>query len=342
MKFRGSNLTVLSTLNLGSRFVDRIKKTAPAAKVFYSTDEQEIQNLIEGAQVVLGYRISREAFRNAKNLKWIHTPAAGADPLLFPEIVKSAVTVTCSRGIYGVPLAEHAFALILSFTRNLVQFGKDQSKCDWSGHVEITEDMEAYPRRCRVDELKGKTIGIVGLGNSGKEVAKRGKCFGMKVIAIESKRIKCPNYVDRLLAPNQLRYLLQNSDFVVICVPLTNATRNIIGEEELKIMKNTSYLINIARGPVVKENSLIKALKEGWIKGTGLDVFDQEPLSPESELYSLRNVIITPHMGGATPYLPDRVVESFCRNLTRFIRGKSLINVVHKSSLGKESGKLEK
>jgi len=181
-----------------------------------------------------------------------------------------------------------------------------------------------------VDELTGKTLGVLGLGNVGMELSFRGKCFGMEVIAVDRRVVRRPSYVDEVMGLWGLDTLLAKSDYLVITVPLTSSSKHMIGERELRLMKSNAYIINISRGPVVEEKALVKALKEGWIAGAGLDVFEKEPLPMDSELWDLENVIITPHISGGTPRYAERLADIFCENLSRFLEGKTLINLVDK------------
>jgi phosphoglycerate dehydrogenase-like enzyme len=180
--------------------------------------------------------------------------------------------------------------------------------------------------------LYSKTVGIVGLGSIGREVARLAKAFGMRVIATRRsvRQPKHTRYVDMLFPPDQLLQLLSDSDFVVLAVPLTSETYRFIGEAQLRSMKSTAYLINIARGNVIDEDILIRALEEHWIAGAGLDVFAIEPLPANSRLWELPNVILSPHVAGAMENYVERATEVFCENLTRYLKGRRLINVVDK------------
>jgi phosphoglycerate dehydrogenase-like enzyme len=213
---------------------------------------------------------------------------------------------------------------MLLFCRKLHFFVRDQAERKWERYGEGSVE--------QVEELSGKTIGVVGLGKIGNEVAKKAKCLGMRVIATKRNAdTPKPDYVDKLVYPKNLKELLAESDFVVLTLPLTRETERMIGEAQLKSMKKTSYLINVARGRIVQENRLIQALKEGWIAGAGLDTFESEPLPKNSELWSMKNVVITPHVAGSTPYYLERLTDIFCENLDRFIHNKTLINVVDKA-----------
>jgi phosphoglycerate dehydrogenase-like enzyme len=182
-------------------------------------------------------------------------------------------------------------------------------------------------------ELYGKTVGIVGLGHIGSEVARLAKAFGCRVIATRRSAVERTSggAVDEVLPPSDLPYLLGESDFVVLAVPLTQETRELIGERELAAMKDSAVLINIGRGGSVDEPALVRSLKDGTIAGAGLDVFSQEPLPPESELWQLENVIMSPHLSGGTEIYNQRATDIFCENLRRYLENKTLMNVADAS-----------
>ncbi|MCX7796927.1 MAG: D-2-hydroxyacid dehydrogenase [bacterium] len=287
-------------------------------RILSARDDIELIDSIESAEVILG-GISREEFNIAKSLKWIQATGAGVDGLLFPELVESDVIVTNASGIHPIPIAEHTFALILAITRGLIKSFEGKSKRIWLHN-------EVY-----IDELYGKTIGIIGYGRIGQGIARLAKGFGMKVIGLKrdpEKELEVKP--DILLGKDSLDILLRESDVIVIVVPLTEETYHLIGERELRLMKPSSILINVARGKVIDETALIRALKEKWILGAGLDVFETEPLPPESELWNLENVVITPHIAGLNPYYTDRLLEIFIKNLKAYPDVSRMINVVDK------------
>lgn len=287
-------------------------------KILSARDDINLVDNIELAEIVLG-GISIEEFKRANNLKWIQATGAGVDNLLYPEMVESDVIITNASGVHPIPIAEHTFALILAITRGLIKSFEGKARRKWV-HNEVF-----------IDELYGKTIGIVGYGRIGQGIAMVAKGFGMKVIALKRDVNKTIEIVpDELLGRESLDELLSKSDIVVLIVPLTKDTYHMIGERELKLMKPTSILVNVARGKVVDENALIKAIKERWIFGAGLDVFDTEPLPPDSELWELDNVVITPHIAGLNPYYTDRLLDIFIRNLKVYPDVSKMINVVDK------------
>jgi len=315
---------VLISFDLPRKFVDSIKKLSPRLSVHQATHDKELLVLIEDADVLFAGRFSKELFLSAKKLKWIQTSFVGVDRFLFPEVARSDVIVTNASGVNSVAVAEHVIALILCLNRDLKLFMNNQAKRQWkTGDVDLMT---------RLNELPGSTLGIVGLGAIGEEIAKRAKCLGMNVIAtkkhLEGKK---PDYVDTIIPPEKLKNLLSKSDFVVIQLPLTESTEGIIGQSELKSMKPTAYLVNASRGRIIQEKALVKALHEKWIAGAALDTFATEPLPKDSPLWTMENIIITPHVAGLTPKYLDRLVGIFCENLMHFLKDEKMINIVDKA-----------
>ena len=253
----------------------------------------------------------------APNLRWVQLTSAGVDRLLDGDLARGGVTITTATGIHAVPIGEYVLAVMLAFAKGLPAAMRAQGERQWRPYL--------------AEELHGKTVGIVGLGAIGGYVTALAKADGMRVLAVrrsQQKREVGRDGVDELLPPSELPYLLSQSDYVVIAVPLTLESRGLIGEAELAAMKPTARIINIARGAVIDEAALIAALKAGRIAGAALDVFEQEPLPPDSELWGLENVILTPHISGGTPVYMQRAVALFCDNLRRYLDGQPLLNTV--------------
>ncbi len=206
-------------------------------------------------------------------------------------------------------------ALTLAFSRRLHVDVRNQIACRWDRPAGVG------------GEIRGQVMGILGLGQIGRALAPLAAGFGMRVIGTRRTPEAVP-HVDRVLPPERLDDVLREADYVVALVPVTPATRGLFGEREFRLMKPTAVFINVARGPVVQEQALIAALREGWIAGAGLDVFDEEPLPPDHPLYTFEQVIITPHVSGVTPRFFDRVAGAFCDNLRRYLSGRPLRHVV--------------
>jgi len=317
-------ITLLISFDLPSLYLKKIEDVSPNVKVLHSQDKTELMNLIKDADILFAGIFSREMFLAASKLKWIQTFWAGVERFLIPEVIESQVVITNAGGIHPTPVSEHVIGMMLCFSRKLHFFIREQMQRKWK-----KRDEELLGQ---FSELSGKTVGIVGLGRIGTAVAAKAKCLGMNVIATRrNPSAPKPDYVDKVVSPENLKELMAESDFVVLSLPLTKDTDGMIGETQLRSMKNTSYLINISRGKIVQEDKLIQALKEGWIAGAGLDAFENEPLPQDSPLWGMENVIITPHVAGLTPYYLDRATDLLCENLKRFINGENLINVVDKN-----------
>lgn len=285
----------------------------------FAEDEKNAKQEIVDAEVLFG-RLNPELLKQAKKLKWMQTPFASQEEHMFPELVESDILLTNAAGIYNEEVSDHVYALILAFTRQIPRFIRNQSKRYWEPQSDF-----------KVDYLADKTIGVIGLGGIGGEVAKRAPCFGMRVVATRAHPERpVPEYVEQVWGPDGLNQLLAESDFVVICTPETPSTRKMIGSKELEKMKRSAYLINIGRGAVVDLDALTQALADKTIKGAGLDVFEIEPLPTEHPLWNMENVIITPHMATSTDIYPERRLDRFLDNLSRYLQGKPLKSIVNK------------
>jgi D-2-hydroxyacid dehydrogenase (NADP+) len=302
---------------LSEEHIQQIRKVSDRIKLEKATDEENVSDAVRDAEVIFG-RFSKQMLLASEKLRWVQVPSAGVDHHLYREFLDSEVILTTSSGVHRMPISEMIFAMILTFTKRLHEFMRYQLEGKWN--------------RVAPDELAGKTIGILGLGNIGMETAWKARCFGMKVLALKRRPMRRPSYVDEILGPEDLDYLLSESDYLAVTVPLTKRTYHLISERELKLMKPSAYVINIARGAVIDNKALIRALKEGWIAGAGLDVFEEEPLPKDSELWKLENVVITPHVSGANPHYDDRAVRIFCENLKRYLEGRPLVNTVDKTA----------
>ena len=288
-------------------------------------NEDAFVRVLPGAEVLFAWGIARRHVDKADTLRWMHTPLAGVDRVLSPELVKSPIRITSSRGVNSVAVAEHTLGLILSMTRGIADSVRAQGECRWAQH-------EIWGRRPPVQELHGQVLGILGLGDIGRELAVRARALGMTVWGLVRTPRAKPDYVDRLLAAGKEEALIRASDVLVLAVPLTDDTKGMIGERQLKRMKHTACLINIGRGELVQESALVRALREGWIAGAGLDVYAAEPLPPSSPLWSLPQVVMTPHIAGTHPQYMGRSAEIFLNNLKRYLAGEPLINEVDKQA----------
>jgi D-2-hydroxyacid dehydrogenase (NADP+) len=280
---------------------------------------KKLDGLLKGADVLFGFSPPRGTLKRAPKVKWFQATSAGVDRLARHEIWESDILITGVSGIHAVPISEFVLGLMLMFAKGASNSFENKRNHSWGRYMAA--------------ELAGRTAGVVGLGHIGKEVARLAKAFNMRVIATRrsTKRAGRARNVDELLPQRDLKKLLAASDYVAVCVPLTHETTKLIGTAELKAMKPTAYLINIARGGIIDEEALIAALKERRIAGAGLDVTAKEPLPPESPLWDLDNVILSPHVSGGMEDYMLRATKLFCENLRRRAEGKPLINVVKRA-----------
>ncbi len=277
----------------------------------------EWKQQLAGADVLFGpTSIPREFIEAAPNLRWFQVINAGVDRLAQEGLLDRGFVVTNVSGLVAVSIAEWVMGTALMLAKNLHQAVRAQDERRWSAW--------------RVGELAGQTMGIAGLGAIGRETARRARAFDMRVIA--SRRTAAPGAADpdcdEVVSYDDLARLLHESDYLVLCVPLTAETHHLIGARELAMMKPTATLVNIARGAVVDQEALIAALRQGTIAAAALDVFDPEPLPAESPLWGMANVIMTPHVSGSIEGYGRRSAELFVENLGRFVSGEKLMNVV--------------
>ncbi len=297
---------------------DRIHDVLAAANGFeieVHESPQDLEAVIEGAEVVATAGLSSNAFNRARSLQWLHEWGAGVDRVLLPEIRDSTVAFTCGKGNGGVTMAEWAMLVMLMWSKNAGAYLKSHSRKEWSPLDQ--------------DELTGKTVGIIGLGNSGADLARKCKAFNMRVLGVRRTKEPCP-HVDTLYPSESLPEMLALSDFVVVTAPLTSETRGMLGEKEFKAMKSNSYLIVTSRGGIAQDDALLHALNNGWIAGAGLDAHSLEPLPKDSPLWTAPGVLITPHTAAGGPGQGPRSAEIFIDNLRRYVQGKPLRNLVDK------------
>ncbi|MBD1843446.1 D-2-hydroxyacid dehydrogenase [Cyanobacteria bacterium FACHB-63] len=262
----------------------------------------------------------RKVLSASPKLKWHHAPSAGVNHIPIPEYLEREIILTNGAGTFAIPIAEFVLTYILYHAKSLPKLLDLQADHAWQKSIELP-----------IRELSDATLLIIGAGSIGQEIAKRAAAFGMKVWGSRRNPEPMPNF-EKVVGADEWRVLLPETDYVVLATPLTPETKHLIDKTVLRLMRSTAYLINVARGAVVDEAALITALKEGWIAGAGLDTFETEPLPPESALWSLPNVLITPHCSGYSPRIPERMIALFLDNLKRYQTGQPLRNIVDKSA----------
>jgi D-2-hydroxyacid dehydrogenase (NADP+) len=338
---RGRAVKVLIAIGLEEALVEQVRAVDPRLEVTVldrdaiwllqgrplppRVDAAAAQRRLDGAlavtEVLYGFPPSPERAgelpARAPRLRWFQAASAGVDRLERGGFLGQQVVVTNSSGVHATPVGEYVLMVMLMFAKGAHRLLRAQVERRWA--------------RLLPAELRGKTVGVIGMGHIGTEVARLSRAAGCRVLAIRRSALKRRSGrtpADEVLPPSDLPYLLSESDYVVLAVPLTQKTRHLISREELRAMKPTAVLINISRGAVVDEEALVRALKEGWIGGAGLDVFEREPLPEDSELWDMENVILTPHISGGTERYFERAVPIFCENLRRYLNGRPLLNVV--------------
>jgi phosphoglycerate dehydrogenase-like enzyme len=278
---------------------------------------------IRDADAVIAWSLRPEQIKHANKLRWIHSPAAAVHQLLFPELIHSDIILTNAREVHGPVVAEHVIAVILALAKKIPQSVRLQVRHTW-GQQQLWDDKP--PTR----EIGGATLGLLGLGSIGREMAKRAAALGMRVIAVREHPAKGGEDLAAVYGPSDLDRMLAESDYVALCAPLTPQTQGIINTERLRQMKRGACLINVSRGPLVDESALADALRNRAIAGAALDVFSREPLPADSPFWDLENCLITPHAAAITERLWERHYALIAENLRRFLANQALLGVVDK------------
>lgn len=302
---------------LQDEHIAKIKEMDRDIEVVAVSDSQEIARHIADADILACSPRDFPPIENAKNLTWVHSFSAGVDRILTPKVKNSDIILSNSSGIHATPIAEHIIGFMLLFTRKFFDTFRKQQQKVWARNEDLTE-------------LRDKNVLILGLGRIGTEAARLASCFGARIRAIDIATKEKPEFVEELKTPDSLNALLPQADFVVLCLPYSKENYHFFDMEKMKQMKPSAVLINIGRGGVTHEQELIAALQDKTIAGAGLDVTEEEPLPPDSPLWDMKNVVLTPHHSGLSEKYMDRAIDSFCLNLRAFLSGKPLPNLVNK------------
>lgn len=310
-------MKILINTEITSEQQQQIESISESLSLVKPQNSAEALREIVDTDIVFG-GFSRSLFENAKRLKWVQVLSAGVDGLLFPEFVESEVTLTSAKGFVGPHLADQTWALILGLLRGI---GRSVRERTWDNRMSI---------RLATWELSERTLGIVGLGGTGIDVARRAQGFDMRVIAVDPEPVEASSFVHEVWKMDRFHDLLAESDIVSICAPLTPETHGMFDDAAFQQMKAHALLVNVTRGKIVDGPALLRALTSGSIGGAGLDVTPEEPLPADNPLWDMPNVIITPHVAGGSPIRLDRTVGLFCDNLERLLVGKPLLSVIDK------------
>ena len=307
-------------------FAERLRREFPELGVDQLNSYDNVEQHLADVEILFGISIRPEQFIAAKKLRWIHSQAAAVHQFMFPELVNSDVTLTNARDVHGPVVAEQVIAMMFALAKRIPAAVRFQQKHEWG--------QDAFSSgRSHSRELAGATLGLVGLGSIGRKVATHAAALGMRVIAVrEHPEKEKPQHVDEVLPTSKLQELLAQSDYVVLSAPVTAQTTGMIGSRQLAAMKPDAFLLNVGRGPLIDEAALVEVLRQHKIGGAALDVFDQEPLPPDSPLWDLEDLLITPHTGGISENMWERHYALFSDNLHRYLSGQPLLGLVDKRS----------
>lgn len=315
-------MKVLFSFDLKDKYLNSIRENFSELEIIKSEDENVLKKEIKDTDILVAMlmrKFDNDLIKMGDKLKWIQSWSAGVDKFLedgnFKYLKNNDITLTSVRGIHRHSMSEQVIGYMISFTRRFHELYELQKKREWD--------------RLKVQYLKDKTVAVFGLGAVGKAVAKKTSVFNMNTIGVKRNTNVDIPYVNKIYSPDDTNKVLEMADFVVVTMPLTDKTKGFFGKKEFKAMSKNAYFINVARGEIVKENELIKALENKEIAGAALDVFTEEPLPENSTLYELDNVIITPHTSGLFPDYNKEAVKIFKNNLRLFLENEKLANVIN-------------
>jgi phosphoglycerate dehydrogenase-like enzyme len=315
----------------------KIREAAGDMTVVNAADPETARETIGDADAFFG-KLTPDLLAAARQLRWVQAPTASLEHFVFPELVAHRCQLTNMRGLFSDVIADHVFGYILCFSRNLHLYIRQQIQHHWEpiGGETARSSFAAGPGQVSAMDrahthLSDCTLGIVGLGHIGQEIARRGTAFAMRVLAVDPVQTERPAGVEALWSADQLPRLLAESDFVVIAAPHTPATEGLFGGDQFRQMKSSAYLINIGRGVIVQLAALTAALQAQQIAGAALDVFETEPLPADHPLWDMPNVIITPHVAACSVHVAQRHLQVLLDNIRRFRDGRPLRNVASKT-----------
>jgi phosphoglycerate dehydrogenase-like enzyme len=319
---------------------ERIRREAPEGWRIYTVQaptssdgdgpprpNDEVMNAIRDAEVYYGFGIPKPLLLGARRLKWVHSAAAGVGTALYPEMQASPVILTNSAGIHAIPIAEYIVAGVLHFLRGLDYAVDQKHRVEWNKYPFVRLDSELR----EMDSVRALIIGVGGLGGAAGE---RLSALGATVTGVRRRvQLGPPKGFDRVIGLDQLDAELPNHDVVVLAAPLTGETKGLLTAERLDLLPGNSIVVNVARGAMLDDDALVERLRSGRLRGAVLDVFKEEPLAPESPLWQLRQVLLTPHTSPVSPgrFWP-RQIDLFLDNWGRYLRGEPLRNLVDKQA----------
>jgi phosphoglycerate dehydrogenase-like enzyme len=317
--------------------VDALRRDFPDVETIRAASKAELEEAIGVAEILFSWAPGEAAMAKAARLRWLHAPAAGVGAYLTPSFLRSGAAITNSRGAHAIPISEHVLGMLIGLTRRLRAAIVEQTTTkmrreNWWEAADVP------------DEIHGKTLGLFGYGAIGREVARRARGFGMRVVALRKNPMAAPAWdpellraldlpaeeprLDDVMGSDEFPRFLGQSDAIVVCAALTPETQGIFDARAFARMKQGALFLNVGRGKIVREAELVDALAGGHLGGAALDVFESEPLPEDSRLYTLHNVILTPHISGLSRGFWPRAMALFRANLIRYAGGLPLLNRV--------------
>lgn len=318
-------MKVIVTLDIGKQNQKKLIRSFPDGEFSFTENIHDLPSqLLEEADVLVNFgeegALTDEILKAMPRLKWVHVMQAGVENMPHQSLIERNIPVTNVKGIHTVPMSEYAISVMLQIVRKGYVFYDAQKRKQWD-------------HTTTVDVLSGKTVGILGLGAIGSEIAKKAKCFGMRVIALKRNPAPKQSEVDEIILLDQKERIFRESDFLIVLLPHTTETNHFVDADELALMKPTAHLINMGRGQVINEEALIESLQNERIAGAVLDVFSEEPLPETHPFWEMENVTITPHVSGDRyPTYMEQAVDILMQNLQRFSKNEPLVNVVDLTS----------
>lgn len=306
-------MRILSTFKPIEEVTEKMKKAFPDEDFIYCEDIEEALPELHNTDILLTYGedLTSEHIEMAKNLKWIMVISAGLELMPFKAIKEKGILVTNVRGIHKIPMAEYTFSMLLHVTKKNEKIVEQQKNKSW-------DRLTHFP----VSELHGKTIGVLGVGAIGGEIARLAKAFNMKVIGLNRSGQR-HEFIDEMVQFDGLNYICENADYLVSVLPSTDETKYILNDSHFKLMKKEAIFINIGRGDLVKEEVILRATQNNKISHAVLDVFEQEPLPSDHPFWTLDNVTVTPHISSKSNYYQPRSFDIFEKNLHIYKQGGS-------------------
>ncbi len=314
------HLVIIVGEDVGPDNLARIRAVDPRIEVVFCPDVDALVAAAPRADIIFSKRLPASAVAVAERLRWVQAGTAGVEGMLAAGLRDRDIILTNASGAHGVPMAEVVLAMMLAFATGLHTLLHAQTRRRRVRDVVLEKKFE----------LEGQTLLVLGLGDIGGTLARKARLLGMHVIGIRRGSTPAPD-VNEQRGPDGLLDVLPRADHVALCLPLTAETRGIVGEGELRAMRPTAFIYNVGRGASIDRDALLRALREGWIAGAGLDVTDPEPLPADSPLWDDPNVILSQHTSGSSPRNADRITDIFVDNLSRYLRGAPLRNRIDRA-----------